>query len=278
MARILLTGGNGFIGRNIREQMDVEAPSMEELNLLDEESIKRYFSNKYFDVVLHAANIGSTRKGADTPNLSDSNIKIFENIISKKSHFGRMINFGSGAEYDKSKDIVSAKEEDAGGAKDEYGAYKFKCSQFAESVDYITHIRLFGVYGKYEDYTTRLISNLICRKIFDIPLTINQDLLFDYLYVDDLVKILKMMIDKKPRHSIYNVCSGMKVSLAQIGEKIGNVQVKIEGLGKEYTGSNDRLRQEYSTNFTDIDSGIKSLFSYYESIKDKIKHSELLYD
>lgn len=278
MAKILLTGGSGFIGRNIKEQMRVEAPNIEQLDLLNKDSVNRYFSERYFDVVLHAANIGSTRKGAATNNLRDLNMQIFNNIIANKDHFGRMINFGSGAEYDKSKDIISVKEEDAKGANDEYGSYKFKCSQFAQSVDYITHIRLFGVYGKYEDYTTRLISNLICRKIFEFPLTINQDLYFDYMYIDDVIEILKQMVAKKPKENVYNVCSGIKTSLAQIGRKIGDIEIRAGGIGKEYTGNNERMRQEYSINFTDIDKGIIELSNYYNSIKDKIDPRELLFD
>lgn len=50
MKTILLTGGNGFIGRNIRESFLMEKynilfPSSRELNLSDENSVDDYLNN-----------------------------------------------------------------------------------------------------------------------------------------------------------------------------------------------------------------------------------------
>ena len=60
MKKILLTGGSGFIGRNIleshlSEKHEIQAPKSFELNLLDSLSVDEYFKGKEFDVVLHSA-------------------------------------------------------------------------------------------------------------------------------------------------------------------------------------------------------------------------------
>lgn len=60
MKTILLTGGNGFIGRNIRESFLMEKynilfPSSRELNLSDENSVDDYFKQHTVDIVIHAA-------------------------------------------------------------------------------------------------------------------------------------------------------------------------------------------------------------------------------
>lgn len=58
--KILLTGGSGFIGRNIlesflAEKYDIYHPSRQELNLTDYDCVKSYFKDKTFDVVFHSA-------------------------------------------------------------------------------------------------------------------------------------------------------------------------------------------------------------------------------
>ena len=49
MKKVLLLGGSGFIGRNLKEyfqlkrtDIHLETPTRQELDLLDEQSVKRY--------------------------------------------------------------------------------------------------------------------------------------------------------------------------------------------------------------------------------------------
>jgi O-succinylhomoserine sulfhydrylase len=58
--RILVTGGNGFIGRNIKESYlsqkhTIIAPSRLELDCSDDKSVETFFKNNSFDVVIHSA-------------------------------------------------------------------------------------------------------------------------------------------------------------------------------------------------------------------------------
>ena len=52
-------------------------------------------------------------------------------------------------------------------------------------------LRLFGVFGRHEDYAIRFISNAICKTLFDLPITLRQNRTFSYLYVDDLGPIVE---------------------------------------------------------------------------------------
>ena len=66
---IFLTGGGGFVGKNILEQLtdkyDVFAPTHSEMDLTDFESVEEYIKSHDFDAVIHAANWGGTRKKMD---------------------------------------------------------------------------------------------------------------------------------------------------------------------------------------------------------------------
>ena len=115
--RILLTGGTGFIGRNIlpilQKSAEVDAPSRGELDTVSEESVRSYFAGRTYDVVIHAANSNPFRNpGCDSrENMLDASLRGFMNLLGQKGRYGRMLYFGSGAEYDKRFDIVMAKEE-----------------------------------------------------------------------------------------------------------------------------------------------------------------------
>ncbi len=57
--KILVTGGNGFVGRNIvkflGKDYDLYTPTRSQLDLTDEKSVKDYLQTKFFDLVIHCA-------------------------------------------------------------------------------------------------------------------------------------------------------------------------------------------------------------------------------
>ena len=59
---VLVTGGRGFIGKNLLEQLPQDynliAPSHSELDLLDWSAVESFFKKNKIDVVVHCSNIG----------------------------------------------------------------------------------------------------------------------------------------------------------------------------------------------------------------------------
>lgn len=278
---ILITGSSGFIGGNLlnklpQDKYNLIAPNREELNLLDSESVFNFFSNNNIDVVLHCAANGVNKRDNNSNTLKN-NLLMFFNIIKAKELFTKMINFGSGAEYDKTRDIVQISEEDFGKRipKDDYGLSKFICAKYAMEVDFIIHIRLFGVFGEKEDYKTRFISNAICNAIVNKQISINQNVYFDYLYVNDLVRMVdRVIVLEKTDHKVYNVGSGVRVDLLSIAKKICDklntenpIKINVEGLNREYTCSTTRATSEFlkDFNFTNLDISIDELVDFYKN-------------
>jgi len=294
--RLLITGGSGFIGRNLAEQLastyEVLAPSSAELDLLNEQAVRDYLDAHTFDVIVHAATTRSNRRLAAPPDMLDRNCRMFfnlaRNLVPNQERFGKMIHFGSGAEYDRTQLPPRVREDyfDTRVPRDAYGFSKYICAKYIERSDRIINLRLFGVFGAYEDYTVRFISNACCRALKGLPIVLRQDVVFDYLYVKDLARITMWFIENEPRHKAYNVCTGRPVALtelarivAQVSGRNPSVSVMTEGTGQEYSGDNSRMLAEMGGyQFYDLQSSIQDLYSWYEQQLSALDSEALQFD
>jgi len=290
--KIFVTGGTGFIGRNLVEQLskkyEIHAPHSKTLDLLDEDKVSEYIKTHKFDVVIHAATWNATRNSPkDLTKVLPHNLRIFFNLARCDKYFGKMIYFGSGAEYDRRHLIPKMKEDyfDTHVPIGDYGFSKYIMAKHAEKSHNFYNLRLFGVFGKYEDWEIRFISNTCCKVVWDLPITIKQNVYFDYLYIDDLVKIADWFITNEPKKNVYNVCTGKTYDLLTLAKIILNtdeknleIVINKSGLGKEYSGDNSQLLREIGYTFREINDCIKELYLWYFNNKDIIRKNYLLID
>ena len=201
MAKILITGKSGFIGQNLCAQLAADykiyAPVSSELDLLDETKTEKYIKENSFDIIIHTATWNATVVSPkDTSKVLKNNLRMFFNIARMNKFYGKMLYLGSGAEFNSRYYISMMKEEyfDSHIPEDDYGLSKYIMSKYAFGSENIYNLRLFGVFGKYEDWRIRFISNACCKAVFDMPITIKQNRIMDYLYIDDFVKIIRWFI------------------------------------------------------------------------------------
>jgi len=102
MKKILITGGNGYIAKelylSLKDEYDVEIIYRNIFDLSDSFKTKEWFNGKYFDVIIHCAAEGVSRELANKTSVLDNNLKMYYNLLENKNHYDRFINIGSGAE------------------------------------------------------------------------------------------------------------------------------------------------------------------------------------
>jgi len=159
-------------------------------------------------------------------------------------------------------------------------------STIIQHIPNIVNLRCFAVFGKYEDYETRFISNAICRSLYNLPITINQDVKFDYFPVSDLAQVIEYFITHTPRRQFYNVGSGKEITLTNIVNKISElsrrelkVVLKEKGFNKQYTCDNGLLLAEMPQfKFTDFGDAFKDLYDWYSLNLAAIDKNHLIFD
>ncbi len=294
MKNLFITGAHGYIGRNLVDYLSSKnhlfTPTHKELELLDTEKVHKYIAGNRINYIVHTANVGGARTDLDKTNIVPMNLRMFFNIVRNVRYVEKIIYLGSGAEYDKSRPLKNITEEDFDKKipNDDYGFYKYICSKYIEAKKdkKIISLRLFGTYGKYDNYLVRFVTNSILKNIFHQPINISQNVYFDYLFIEDLVRIVDYFLVNSSEFNIYNITSGKKVDLITIAKAINEISdyksritIQNSGLNIEYTGSNSRFLQEAKNfKFTPLKEGIRRLYYWYKANLDKVDKENVIED
>ena len=101
--KILFTGGNGFIGRQIiplleEEGWDIVRPRSTKVRLEVDTEVDTLFENDvYYDAIINAALVGGRRDADDSRDIFYRNMMMFETLFRYVDRCGCFINFDSGA-------------------------------------------------------------------------------------------------------------------------------------------------------------------------------------
>jgi GDP-L-fucose synthase len=247
---VLITGGNGYIAKSLYKSLDNSTSiTRKDFDLTDRHATNKWFEGKYFDVIIHTAVKGGSRLLVDGGNVFYENIQMFYNLLNNKHCFGKLINFGSGAEL--------------GIPNNPYGLSKNIISRIIDSEPHFYNIRIYGVFDENE-LDTRFIKNNIKRYINREPLKIHQNKIMDFFYMEDLVTLVKHYISEPhpPKnvdcsydynHSLYDI--------AHIINNLSDYKVDIELTGGVL--GHDKYAGEYNPiikNYIGLEKGIDKTY------------------
>jgi GDP-L-fucose synthase len=289
---VLITGGSGFVGRNLAEHLTgsflVFAPSRRELDLLDVDAVDRFFKSTHIDFVVHSATTPGHRNAPPAPDLVERDMRMFAALVRNRDRFLKMVFISSGSVYGRRHYQPKMKEEYFGAyiPDDSAGFSKYCCASWSEHIEGIVELRPFGVFGKFEDYAIRFISNAICKALLGLPVTIKQNRKFDYVYIDDLVRVIERCLREEVPCRSYNVTPDCAVELNALAQMVVQasgrdvpILIKEPGMGLEYSGDNARLRKTFpGIELTPLDKSLAELYAWYQVREHTINRDLLLKD
>ncbi len=229
---ILITGGNGYIAKSLRSALSsrhtVTSISRKDFDLANTADTLKYFSDKYFDVVLHCAVTGGSRLRPDTIQDLDNNLSMYYNLLHCSHSFKKLINFSSGAE-------VTA-------AESLYGLSKRVITRSVSEKPHYNNIKIFAVFDENE-HNTRFIKANLLRYINREPMLIHQNKHMDFFYMEDLVSLVEHYITTEDQLPDIDCCYNYNLTLSEIANTINalegyrvDVQILNDQMGSAYIG------------------------------------------
>lgn len=279
--KLLLTGSGGFIGKNLKKYLgdkyDLLTPRSFELDLTDKDAVQKYFQANNIDAIIHCGSTGGARGIDDKDTTIEDNLAMVENILEAKRPGAKVILFGSGAMYDKSRPLCKVKEDTIGDVvpQDLYGKSKMLIAQKIKDRKDVLCLNIFACYG-YGEKDSRFPSYAINQVLNGENIIINQNVKFDYLFVEDMQRIVEYFVTNDFDSNIMNITPNESISLLEIanivkgfGEREVEVKILNSTMNNEYSGDNSRLKSNFKgLEFTPIEVGLKKLYEYNKKERD----------
>lgn len=250
--KILITGGNGniakMITRSLSSEIDITSITRNDFDMLDFTAFQHYLSDKTFDILIHTAIIGGRRTKEETGEVVYQNLIMFENIMKFSDRFKIIINFDSGAIYDRNFDIYCRTEEDLFTVpRDYYGFSKYMIYKRSLQYNNVFNFRIFNIFHVNEE-PDRFIKACFLAKKHDTNVTIFKDKFFDFMYEDDFIKIVRYylttsVLDLK---KTINLSYQTKYRLSDIAKMIvndDNIVIIDTNTSHNYCGNGKELEQ-----------------------------------
>ena len=252
---ILITGGNGFVASQLVKYLpsgyNIMSVTRQDFDLTAFEAMNNFFQGKYFDAVIHCAVQGGSRLKEDTYRDMDVNLTSYYNLLQHKSHYGKLIYFGSGAEIHS--------------PESPYGLSKRIIAKSVSEIPNFYNLRIYGVFGESE-LESRFIRGNVKRYIDKQPLQIHQDKFMDFFYIKDLAILVDHYIQNTNVAKEVNCSYSYVWSLGKIADFINNLgdhKVDInyveQGFGKGYHYNGVNYLPDLD--FIGLEKGIKEVYN-----------------
>lgn len=245
MKRVLVTGAGGFVGANValrllREGYDlhllarrdswrlreIDAPK-HVVDLTDSEGVADLLERLRPEWIFHLAAYGAYASQKDLARMIDVNFAGTTSLVNAALRCGceAFIHAGSSSEYGFKHEPPG--EQEWIDPNSDYAVTKAAATLYCRSiavrhqVRFVT-LRLYSVYGPYEEPTRLIPTLLVYGAKGRLPPLVNPDVARDFVYVDDVSDafLRAAKTEGQPYGAVYNVGTGVQTSLRELVQVI----------------------------------------------------------
>jgi Nucleoside-diphosphate-sugar epimerases len=295
--KILIIGGNGFIGRNLsyrlslNEQYDIFSFDLAK-NGMKKDNIT-YICGDFFDdyvlknvirdmdLVIHS--LSTVNPGNSTEKYMQGyerdfiqTVKLCGWLESQKSN---MIFLSSGGTVYGVQKLQPIKEETLPIPINHYGSVKLSIENVIRTFNAQSQIqmkiaRLSNPYGPGQDYSKGVgfVDAAVKKAIVGKPIEIWGDgnTIRDYIYIDDACEMLETLISYKGVEEVFNLSSNVGISQNQIISELKKIVPTLETMYKEARSvdvrqvvlDNSKIKTIYRKKILSFETGLRKYFDY----------------
>lgn len=293
-SQILITGGGGFVGRNLVEHLlvrgvpatNIAAPSRVECDFSDSAQAAKAMYGK--DLVFHvAAKTGGVSEHRDHPgDIIRENVLVNATVIEAARVGGvkKIITIGSAAVYSADKKVPYHEDSIWGSRYEEihlpYAFSKLLLLVMGDAYHKqygmnVVHLIMTNMYGPGDDGRSgyviptliKRVDDAIKNKVKSIEVWGTGNSTRDFLYIDDAVRGIVDASEKYEGDGPLNLGSGRETSIRELAETIttvmgfeGKLSWKTENVGEDNRRLLDIKRARATIGFkpaTDLEDGIR---------------------
>ena len=239
---VLVTGSNGFIGKNLLKKLDSNSFNVIEFNRDDSiETLEKQIIQTHF--IVHLA--GEVRPNSSNDDFKSSNILLTQNIVDIIRNNNKNI------------PILMASTIHAKLLKNEYGKTKREAELLIENYSKETNTRCFiyrlpHVFGEgcKPNYNS-VISTWIYNSIHDLEINcFDRNIEMNYVYVQDIVDDFISIINREVQQNVYVEPKKVyEITLGEVVDLIDEFKYNIET--QDYQSKSSEFKQKLYQTYLD---------------------------
>jgi GDP-L-fucose synthase len=298
--RITVTGGAGFLGTYVVKKLkeagcqNVFAPRSKDYNLVDNEAVKRLYTDSKPDVVIHLASVvGGIGANQESPGkFFYDNLMMGVQMMEQGRRAGieKFVAVGTICAYPKFTPVPFREEDLWNGYPEEtnapYGLAKKMLlvqaqayrQQYGFNAVYLLPVNLYGPGDNFDPKSSHVIPALI-KKCRDAVKQGKDEIVVwgtgkptrEFLYVEDAAEGIVLATEKYNKSAPINIGSGFEISIKELTNLIARLTGFKGRIVWDTTKPDGQPRRQLDTSKAELEFGFRAKTKFDEGLRSTIE-------